>query len=338
MNIHPASLTDPTTTTVPRRPGSIRRTSHIDMIFEGPLVGGPLRLRGGARDLLTPVDGDAVVLDEAEVDADLDDTRRLRSLTTHPDAPAARSLVGAPVGRGFRAALAEAYAGEDGAEGSPLYLLLDDLPVAALISGYASMYDTSPVAVAASMESRPSAARMLQADICSGWRSDGTMMVSLQRGDGLPVPVGPPAPRLEPPDDPWGWHHIGALGPTSMRRRRLIDVTWGDPLVVSAMFRDTHRSGDGEETVLHEYTVDATVDPRTLVVLSCEATPRSLPWDECPFAAGSAPRLAGQPTADLRSFVRSDLTGITTCTHLNDLLRSLSSVASLGPALASRLS
>jgi hypothetical protein len=332
MNIHPASLTEPTTTTVPRRPGSIRRTSHIDMVFEGPLVGGPLRLRGGARDLLTTPGGDARVLDEAQVDADLDETRRLRALTTHPEAPATQALVGVPVGRGFRGALAEVYHGTD--DGSPLYLLLDDLPVAALISGYASMYDTTPLAVAASVESKPSAARMLQADICSGWRSDGTMMVSLASGKGLPVPVGPPAPRLEPEDDPSGWHHIADLGPNSMRRRRLVDVTWGDPLVVSAMFRDTHRSGDGEETVLHEYTVDATVDPETLVVRRCEATPRSLPWDECPLAAASAERLTGQRAGDLRSFVRSDLTGITTCTHLNDLLRSLAAVAALAPALA----
>ena len=111
-----------------------------------------------------------------------------------------------------------------------------------------------------------------------------------------------------------------------MRRRRLIDVTWGDPLVVSAMFRDTYRPADGAESVLHEYTVDAAVDPRTLVVMSCTATPRSLPWRECPEATGSARRLEGHPAEELRRFVRVELTGTTTCTHLNDLLRSLADV------------
>src|SRR5205085_3238929 len=124
----------------------------------------------------------------------------------------------------------------------------------------------------------------------------------------------------------------------SMRRRRLVDVTWGDPLAVSAMFRDTHKPVAGAETVLHEYTVEATVDRRDLVVLTCAATPRSLPWAECPEAAASAHRLEGQRAGDLRRFVRAELTGTTTCTHLNDLLRSLADVPALAAALHAHVS
>jgi Protein of unknown function (DUF2889) len=118
-----------------------------------------------------------------------------------------------------------------------------------------------------------------------------------------------------------------------MRRRRLIDVTWGNPLTVQAMFRDSHRAEDGLETVLHEYSVEASVDSRTMEVLDCRATPRSLPWTECPQAADSARRLTGERVDGLRSFVRENLTGTTTCTHLNDLLRSLTDVAALSQTL-----
>ena len=73
----------------------------------------------------------------------------------------------------------------------------------------------------------------------------------------------------------------------------------------------------------------ATADPNNLEILSCQATPRVLPWTECPRAALSAGRLVGHCLDDLRRFVRADLVGTSTCTHLNDLLRSLADVEPL---------
>jgi hypothetical protein len=58
-------------------------------------------------------------------------------------------------------------------------------------------------------------------------------------------------------------------------------------------------------------------------IVACVATPRVLPWSECPQAAASAGRLVGQRVGDLRALVRDDLVGTSTCTHLNDLLSSL---------------
>jgi Protein of unknown function (DUF2889) len=159
----------------------------------------------------------------------------------------------------------------------------------------------------------------------------------LRSGQGMPISVGPPAPLLLDPDDPLGWHRLQEMPVPSMRRRRLIDVTCGDSLVVQAMFRDSHRAEDGLETVLHEYSVEASVDPESMLVLDCQATPRSLPWTECPQAADSAKRLTGQRVGGLRSFVRENLTGTTTCTHLNDLLRSLTDVAALSQILRTRI-
>jgi hypothetical protein len=40
-------------------------------------------------------------------------------------------------------------------------------------------------------------------------------------------------------------------------------------------------------------------------------------------------RLVGRPVEAVRDVVRAELRGISTCTHLNDLLRSLGDVAAL---------
>ena len=61
-------------------------------------------------------------------------------------------------------------------------------------------------------------------------------------------------------------------------------------------------------------------------VLTCEATPRVLPWVECPEAAASAGRLAGMSVMGLRPDVRAQFVGPSTCTHLNDVLRGLEDV------------
>ncbi len=335
MSFVTAGLVNPTTGTIARHPMSARRTSHIDMLFEGS-AGGSLRLRGSGRDLYTDVEGAPHLLAAAAVDARLGDNKQLLDLVTEPREPAAQGLLGHEVGRGFRAAL-EGIEWQTTSDRDPLHLLLDDLPVAALISGYATLYDgDSP------SRRRPAnsgagpdgtAARLVKEDICSGWRRDGTMMVALRSGRPLPIPVGPPAPRLDTAD-PIGWHHIDDLPLRSMRRRRLIDVVAGDPLTVYATFRDTHSGPDGIERVLHEYSLDATVDADTLRLVECRATPRSLPWTECPAAADSARRLEGEALVALPTMVPRQFRGTSTCTHLNDLLRSLAEVATLAAMVA----
>jgi hypothetical protein len=120
-----------------------------------------------------------------------------------------------------------------------------------------------------------------------------------------------------------------------MRRRRRIDVIAGDPasqqelLHVDAMFRDSYVTEAGLETVVHEYTFTADVDARTHVVRASEATARALPFAQCPEAAASAGRLPGTSLDDLRSRIRADFVGATTCTHLNDMLRALEDVGVL---------
>lgn len=335
----PAAMTSPGNAAPPRQPQSIRRTSHIDMHLD---TGGAraaklvadhaLVLAGAARDLVTAESGD-VVVGAATVTAALDHQGLLATLDVDGAQPGvtAAPLIGRPVSAGFRDAVRAAFA-DDVRRGSSLALLLDELPVAALISGYARLHH--------GMIPPDRAGQAMKSDICSGWRSEGTMMTSIHAGSGVPVTIGPRAPAVESEshDDPNGWHRIGKLPVGSMRRRRMLDVHEGSAAWnITAMFRDTYVEPDGVETILHEYALTATVDPVSHVFTSCAAVPRVLPWVECPVAAASADRLVGHHVGDVREFVRVSLRGTSTCTHLNDLLRSLGDVGSLASALRQTL-
>ncbi len=263
----------------------------------------------------------------AKVEAGVGSDRTLRGLEVSPENRGTASLIGRAVGSGFRAAVDAAFSDEPGPPG-PLHLLLDDLPVAVLISGYAALYSGEM-----QIERKHLDAGLLKADICSGWRSDGTMLVTLRNEGHLPVSLGPPAGALDASNDELAWHETSQLTPGAMRRRRLIDVVSGDPIEIFAMFRDTHLDPDGVEAVLHEYSLNAVLDHSRTAIDQCVAQPRVLPWPECPLAADSARRLNGVPLEEVKAIVGRDLHGISTCTHLNDLLRSLARVASLLPHL-----
>ena len=137
----------------------------------------------------------------------------------------------------------------------------------------------------------------------------GVMLGAMDETGIFPIPLGPDAPDLDHPDDPLAWHAMEPMAPKSVRRRRRLDLIDGDPLTVDVHFRDSHLAVDAAEDVLHEYTLQATVDPDTLVVLHAEAQARTLPWPECPNALASAPRLSGEPVAGLRAKVQDGVNG-----------------------------
>jgi hypothetical protein len=166
-------------------------------------------------------------------------------------------------------------------------------------------------------------------DLCAGWAADATVFRVIRAHGTVPMTIGPPAPALGRSDDPEGWHALPDPLPQTVRRRRRIDVRAGDEIAVDAMFRDSYFDADGVESVVHEYGLLATVDPGTLTVTAADATPRVLPYVECPTAAASASRIAGLHLDELRDRVRAEWSGPSTCTHLNDLLRSLEDVRAL---------
>lgn len=318
---------DPATATPPRRPGSIRRTTTHDSLRPDGLLG-PLVVVARGRDLHTGVRGATRVLSTASVDARIDYVggRSVTALSVAPTAQGLDTLIGVAASSGFRQALDEVLPGERGT-GSLRYQLLDDLPTAALVSGFAV------VAAGVRVPSKHLGAQ--NEDLCAGWATGGTIMLGIEQDGFVPVVTGPPAPTLLSPDDDLAWHDIAPLSPHGMRRWRRIDV-WRelDVVQIECFFRDSHVNTDGLETVVHEYAVGAAVDPSTMRFTKCEAAVGVLPWMECPGAAASAGRLVGAPASGLRQWVRETFVGPPTCTHLNDTLRAMEDVPVLVAALA----
>jgi Protein of unknown function (DUF2889) len=318
-------------TSVPARvPGSIRRTTSIDMTMSGELT-----LTGRARDLHTARDSEVSVLATASFEARVDYAggQIITAITATPRIEGLDTFVGRSASRGYRRELSR-LATEQALMGDLVHQLLDDVPGAALVSGYSPQlnqreHGSGPTARAAADE------RMqLMAGVCAGWQQGGVVMTSILDGTPPPIELGPEAPSLAAPEDPWAWHEVpGPIPPHGMRRLRRIDVIAGagtdDPLSVDAFFRDSYVTDAGMETIVHEYTVTAAVDRRGTIVLRSEATPRVLPFGQCPEAAASAARLPGTTLDDLRNRIRSDFVGASTCTHLNDALRALEDVAAL---------
>jgi hypothetical protein len=211
-----------------------------------------------------------------------------------------------------------------------LYTLLDDFPVATLISGQS-------LGASGVLGDAMKSGYLPPADQCAGFVSGGLLMTSFEAGDPAIV-TGPLAPQLDA-DDPLAWHPMDPLPLHGMRRQRRLDVYHSDDgpnVAVDAMFRDTYVRSDGQTTIIHEYTVAAIVDPDSGVIVRSQATPRVLPWQECPGAVDSATRVAGMTLSELHARVRKELAGTTTCTHLNDLLRSVADAAALIPKLQRR--
>jgi hypothetical protein len=339
--LHPRhGIHAPTAGTPERTPGSVRRTATMDMVRPDGLLG-PLVLTGRARDLVTGLDGAGTVLGTAGCTARIDYTggRVLTEIGTTPGRPALQALLGRRVTSGFRSAVTAADPGLS-AEDGLLNLLLDDFPVATLVSGHAmgahlrapgqARQDRAVLPLSlAEATGQPLAERpRFPRNLCAGFADGGTIMNDVDATGRPPVVTGPPAPPLATGDH-LGWHETGRLPPHAMRRSRRMDVTPGPLASIDVLFRDSHVDEDGTETIVHEYTVSATVDTADGVVASCAATPRVLPWVECPAAALSAGRLAGLPVSGLRRHVRDTFLGTSTCTHLNDTLRSLEDIPAL---------
>jgi Protein of unknown function (DUF2889) len=323
FGLHPLhGVHEPTTGNPPRRPRSARRTASIDMTRdEGSLD--PVYLDGRARDLWTAADGSVTELGSATLSATIELIARVvRHVEVTPPVAAMSRLAGAPAMSGFRAA-ADKAAPELRDARDLRYTLLDDVPVATLISGHA-------LSASNLLGDVTKSGYLPVSDQCAGFASGGQLLTSLNDG-GTVTPTGPRAPDLDHGDDMWAWHHVSALPRHAMRRRRRIDVydESAGRVGIDAMFRDTYVRSDGVETIIHEYTLVAVVDAETGVIVDSRATPRVLPWQECPGAVASAALITGMTLRDLHFRVRQELSGTSTCTHLNDLLRSVADAEAL---------
>ncbi|MCU1374698.1 MAG: hypothetical protein JWO68_1984 [Actinomycetia bacterium] len=318
----PAGPHDSIDRTPPRHVASVRRTVHIDSIRPDGAIG-RLVLEAGGRDLLTTADG-ACTLDQAGLRIGTDADAVVTDATGSPPRPGLSALVGRPIVSGFRLATQPLLA--PGEAGGLHAVLLDDIPVVAMISNYARLHAGESPTVEPDGLAR-------KVDVCAGWRAGGAATEWAAAGT-TPVPRGPVVPVLEH-DDPLAWHMTPPLGPHTVRRRRRTDLRReGDHFLVDAMFRDVHADAEGHETVLHEYDLAVVVDAERLVVLDVVATPRVLPWRECLEAVDSASLFVGRHVRQLRRQLRLELRGPTTCTHLSDGLLGLNDLDRLIAALS----
>jgi hypothetical protein len=94
---------------------------------------------------------------------------------------------------------------------------------------------------------------------------------------------------------------------------------------------------DANKTIIRDDTLIAIVDPNSGVNLDSRSTPRILSWQKCPGAVGSATRITGTTLGELHfRGAQGNVFGTSTCTHLNDLLRSVADVQALIPLLHAR--
>lgn len=308
-----------------RRPGSVRRTSTIDTDWPDG-YGEPMRMRGHARDMSTPVGGGApVVLAEDSYTLMASPRREILSIEILPDRSHAQELVGIRAGGESRAALTRIMADERIA-GTPLYLILDDYAGASLVAGWVwSNWVDDWAALMEKTGARKTSGRGGNMEgVCTGF-SPGSSALAPE-GGAIGGQSRTRVPSLVNPDDPAGWHELNVQEGVGMRRARRIDV-WadGDSWVMDIGFQDSGTAPDGGERIaIHEYHVTARAVGGVLVDLVCD--PRILPFRECPGAVAHAQRMLGKPLVEMRVAVLETLPGTLGCTHLNDVLRAMAEV------------
>jgi len=287
---------------------------------------GPVVLAASGRDLITAAGGEAIVLGAVRLDVTVDYLKgSIAAISATPPHPGLAQLVGARAFSGFRNAVEAALPAEAQSH-SVRFQLLDELPAAVLASGRAMRAAGLPVDMRGAS---------LPVDVCAGWATGGTLLAGITEF-GPPLSIGPKAPALEADDDAFAWHAIASLPAHSTRRCRRLDLWEDDDRAwVDSFFRDSHVDAHGVETVVHEWHVQAEFDPATRLFVSAAAQMGPLPYPECPGAAASARRLAGMSCDGLRRAVRSSFVGTSTCTHLNDTLRSMEDVEALLDTLQS---
>jgi DUF2889 family protein len=324
----------------PRRPvvrptpplvaGRRRRTSTIDTHPDeergSHQVAARVDLR--ARDVAAAADG-VEVLGEIRIDAHLvdsviSDIRRIGATGSMQRTNRLDALQGSRVGQGFRSKVSKLLPAE-AQPGSLLHLLLDDWVGASLVSGYGTQHTAIVLGIEQKM---PPGVADRMAGICAGFAPEASLIGYARRHDVIPTGRGPVAPELD------GLHDVQPLRARGMRRFRRLDLWPVDANLPASMefeahFRDSHMDDDLVETIVHEYTVAGTVDKSTRTITSANAEVRVLPWQECPGAIGSAARVVGMTLAELRDRVRSEFVGTSTCTHLNDTLRSIADLDAL---------
>jgi hypothetical protein len=313
------------TATPPRRPGSIRRTTSVDVSWPDGRDG-LVRFEATGRDVLTGDAGGFTVMEHVTVTVDVNAAERRVAAVDAPTVEGASGVAGARVGREVREAMVE-HMSADVTRGAPVVQLLDDLTGAWIVAAYALyLWGQGDTGVLLG-----STERRQMAGVCLGF-SPGSSAFAPDGGVN-DRHMSADVVDLVDPDDPGGWHRLPERHDMSLRRARRLDVSLsGDDLVIDSMFQDSSTQPSGGRAGVHQYGVTAQISRDDLVLRRLDADPRILPYGECPMAMLGLSGLAGTPLLGLRDVVPARLPGVHGCTHLNDAVRALSLVQ--GHALA----
>jgi Protein of unknown function (DUF2889) len=312
-----------------RRPGSVRRTTSIDVHWPSGF-GEASIFDGTARDIFTPHDGGIPILvGEGQYRIKASPMREILEIAAFPDHANTQEIVGIRGGGASRIALGRIMGT---IRGTPLYQIMDDFAGASLVSGWV-LSVWSDDWVKQMRESSSEQMRHKMTNICTGFAEGATSLTA----DGGPDSSGQSKTEvgeLVNPNDPQGWHDLPHQEGPRFRRARRIDVWLEEGLIhCDVGFQDSGPSPQGPRMAVHEYQVAVSVDPANMTVKSLKATPRILPYRECPGAVANIHKLIGHRVASFRQDVLETLPGILGCTHLNDVLRALADV----PILADHL-
>jgi hypothetical protein len=318
-------------TTPLRRASSVRRTMTIDVQWPDG-KDGLGRYSGMCRDYFTgTAKSESKVLAEASFEAACSN-REVRQISATPAPNKLQDLVGMRAGGHLRKALSVALLEEQHAA-SPLYLLLDDLAGATLVSGwsFSRWPNADPTFAASSVPARS------MAGVCIGFRPGSSALDA--DGRARPSQNSTRVVPLANPDDPLGWHQLANYSGINFRRARRIDL-WreGTALLVESHFQDSASAPDGGDRIaIHEYLVEARIGADGKLS-ELKARPGTLPFPDCRAAPVNLDALIGTPASDLRDTVLEKLSLTNGCTHLNDVVRSLAEVPRLADGLADEVS
>ena len=275
-----------------RAPGSVRRTSIVDVVRPDGRRPGRSRSTPGRATRDDRTDGAPVSRRALRLAATLDHAPELdgdhRAI---PPNPRSTQLSAARVARGLP------HARRGGGARAPARRR-PALPAARRPARRDARLGLRAAARRARSAPRRASATRSTIDLCSGWASGAHDHAGHRRRRGMPpMTLGPQraGARARRRSRRLARHpgraaaHRSAGGAASTSR-------FGPVLDVDAMFRDSHFDDDGRRVRRARVRACARRStPATLVVTRIEATPRVLPYVECPAAAASAARLVGLP-------------------------------------------
>lgn len=317
-------LCEPAGYAPPRRPGSIRRTSSLDLTWPQGRQG-PLLLQGRARDALTSTSTESEkvvprIAREDTLELLLGTDRSIRRLESSADLPEFQQFVGARWGGEIRNGIASLLLEADISD-RPLSLLLDDVSPLHLIAPWALMRWDAKIEFEQQSAGKDAIriARHPRENVCTGYRTGSKVLEPDAPVAGRGCPILP----LANPGDPLGWHPLDERREVSMRRTRRIDLWVDGNIHVDADFQDSASLPEGGRVAVHEYRLTAEIDRQSERLVLLQAVPHALPWPECLNATDYLTRLINLPLCELRSQVVERLGGPSGCTHLNDAIRVL---------------